>query len=358
MAAQRSGKPAKSPSAGSALARYFQARTDVVLLRVDRNGVVKNASPGADSLPGLLTARGNAGKCLSPLLWNTICLARAAGENSSHCAFTNDPTRQWNVTILPLSPRPNAELLVALTQSATDSVLAEAIQRTDRVANLGNLSASLAHEIKNALVAVRTFIDLLLEKNPDADLADLVRHEVDRVTVLVNRMARFPKIGEIEKKEVHLHPLLDHLMLLVQPQLRGKLITVERKFDAGSDLVVGDENELEQALLNLVLNAVEAMGPSGTLTISTTRRPARSTATPKPPTAGLIRIEVRDTGPGIDPAHRQRLFEPFFTTKRAGTGLGLAITERIVLEHGGTIDIDSLTGQGTTFAVSLPAGPG
>jgi signal transduction histidine kinase len=219
------------------------------------------------------------------------------------------------------------------------------MQRLDRLANLGMLSAGMAHEIKNGMVAVKTFVDLLLEKNQDAELGGVVARELDRINAIVTQMLRMAAPGQPAFKSVSVHGLLDHSLRLVEHQISGKLISLERSYQASPDTVRGDEFQLQQAFMNLLFNAIEAMGANGTLTVGTEIADGR------------LRIQIRDTGMGIAPENRGRLFEPFFTTKKNGTGLGLAICRRIVLEHRGTISAQSENNQGSTFTISLPVSP-
>jgi signal transduction histidine kinase len=230
-------------------------------------------------------------------------------------------------------------------QSAPAS--AEKLQRLERLANLGVLSAGLAHEIKNGMVAIQTFVDLLLEKNQDAELGDIVRHELRRINAIVSQMLRAGAPGSASFKTVRVHEVLDHSLRLLQPQITVKLIAVEKNYGAESDAVHGNDAQLQQTFMNLLLNAVEAMGTNGTLTVGTeitgNKNGARS-----------LQIKIRDTGRGIAPEDQARLFEPFFTTKKNGTGLGLAISYRIVGEHQGSIWAHSEAGNSTTFSISLP----
>ncbi len=251
-----------------------------------------------------------------------------------------------------------ADSLVVL--SLTDMSWADSsdkrLRRLDRLASAGTLASGMAHEIKNAMVASRTFIDLLLEKKPDAELAEVVRRELGRIDAMVSRMLKFAAPAAANFGPVHVHQVLEHSLRLVQPKLASKFIEVQRSFEAASDLTAGDEYELEQAFVNLLLNALEAMGESGKLTISTgtieTGNPAPSVSKAAGPPR--LRINIQDTGPGIPPQNLEHLFEPFFTTKPSGTGLGLAVTYRVVQEHGGTIQAESRQGEGTTFSITLP----
>jgi signal transduction histidine kinase len=227
--------------------------------------------------------------------------------------------------------------------------VAEKIQRLDRLANLGMLSASMAHEIKNGLQAVRTFVDLLLEKNPDAEQGKLLRHELERVNALVTQILRIAAASPSSFKSVRSHELLDHSLRLLLPHASGKLIRLEKNYHAAPDTVHGDDAQLQQVIMNLVMNALEAMGPNGTLTIGTEVGDAEDGTR-------VLKIKVRDTGIGIAPENSGRLFEPFFTTKKNGTGLGLAICQRIVQEHRGSIVAESETDKGSTFTIHLPVG--
>jgi signal transduction histidine kinase len=233
----------------------------------------------------------------------------------------------------------------ATWDSAMTSV--EKMQRLDRLANLGMLSAGMAHEIKNGMVAIKTFVDLLLEKNQDAELGEVVRHELDRINAIVSQMLRIAAPASANFKTVRVHEVLDHSLRLLQPQVSGKLITVKKNYRAESDAVRGDDAQLQQTFMNLFLNALEAMGVNGTLTISTEIAGGENGAR-------LLKIKIQDTGAGIAPENLAHLFEPFFTTKKNGTGLGLAICQRIAMEHRGAIEVQSESGKGSTFSILLP----
>jgi signal transduction histidine kinase len=223
------------------------------------------------------------------------------------------------------------------------------IRQLDRLAKAGTLAASLAHEIKNALVAGRTFVDLLLEKNSDEELVQIVRRENGRIDSIVSRMLRFASITTPALSTLAVHQVLEHALRLVQPQLAEKSIVLESAFEAEPDTAKGDEYELQQGFVNLLLNALDALSENGVLRVTT------DTVTEVSAGTRQLRISIRDNGVGISQEHMSHLFEPFFTTKAAGTGLGLVITRRIIQEHGGTISVQSAPGQGTTFTVLLPA---
>jgi two-component system, NtrC family, nitrogen regulation sensor histidine kinase GlnL len=259
-------------------------------------------------------------------------------------------------TVLLRSDPAAAGLALVINDLSTARKLDETLLHVDRLASLGTLSAGMAHEIRNALVAGKTCFDLLFEKHQDAELVDVARREIRRIEAIVSRMLKFVGTTETTFGELNLHEALEHSLRLVQPQLEDKLISVERSFQAARDRVRGDDLQLQQAFVNLFLNALEAMGASGTLTVATeliSRAGGRGSGTGFPAGA-QISLTIQDTGAGIPAEHLTRLFEPFFTTKASGTGLGLPITRRIIQEHRGDITVQSEPNKGTTFRIVLP----
>ena len=226
--------------------------------------------------------------------------------------------------------------------SAMKSDVQQNLQRLDRLANLGLFSASIAHEIKNGLVAINTFIEVLLEKSEDREMATVVHRELKRIDGLTTQMLRFAAPKPATLVPVNVHVLLDHSLRLLEHQMKGRMIALHRDFSAAPETVRGDESQLQQAFMNLLLNAVEAMGHGGELTAATATG------------AGQVKITIRDTGAGIAPENLTHVFETFFTTKKHGTGLGLAICRRVVEEHLGAIEVQSEAGHGSTFIITLP----
>jgi len=236
----------------------------------------------------------------------------------------------------------------AASQPAVIADLQASLQRLDQLANLGRVAANVAHEIKNGLVAINTFMELLLEKSADREMAGVVQRELKRIDNLVTQILRLSAPRTAEVKTVRVHDLLDHSLRLLEHQMKTRLIMLKRNYRAPADAVRGDESQLQQAFMNLLLNAVEAMGNNGELSVTTeiiTDTDGRR----------RLKIFIRDTGPGIAPENLSRLFEPFFTTKKNGTGLGLAICQRVVQEHQGSIEVESKDGNGSTFIITLPA---
>jgi two-component system, NtrC family, sensor histidine kinase HydH len=253
--------------------------------------------------------------------------------------------RLLRVQALPLSSS-KGDVAGAVLFLHDFSPLDEHMRRFERLATLGTLSASMAHEIKNALVPIKTFVELLLEKNVDAELGGIVHREMERIDSIVSQMLRFGARVKGALAPTNVHQVLDHALRLIQHQIDGKQLRLVRAFNASNDLVRGDSHQLEQAFLNLFFNAIDAMRQGDELTVSTgivagDERPQ-------------LRIEIRDTGAGVPEETIPQLFEPFFTTKKEGTGLGLPITRRIIHDHGGTISVQSKVHEGTTFTVQIP----
>jgi signal transduction histidine kinase len=226
--------------------------------------------------------------------------------------------------------------------SAMKGDVRQNLQRLDRLANLGLFSASVAHEIKNGLVAINTYVEVLLEKGEDREMAGVVRRELKRIDGLATQMLRFAAPKPATLIPVNIHDLLDHSLRLLEHQMSGRMIALQRDYRAAPDTVRGDESQLQQAFMNLLLNAVEAMGSGGQLTVTTEND------------AGRVKISICDTGAGIALENLAHVFETFFTTKKNGTGLGLAICRRVVEEHHGTIEVQSDAGRGSTFFITLP----
>ncbi len=216
------------------------------------------------------------------------------------------------------------------------------------LASIGTNAAELAHEIKNAMVAINTFVDLLVSKHQNDELAPIVSREIHRIDHIVAQMLRVSKPMPAELRPVRIHDLLDHALTMAQHRLSAAGIELVRRFDADPDAIRGEAGQLEQAFLNLIYNAVDAMGRHGTLTVSTQLISALERAP-------IVRLSFGDTGVGIGPEEMEQLFVPFRTTKPNGNGLGLVVTQRIVVNHGGTIQVTSRPGGGTTFTLELPS---
>ena len=233
------------------------------------------------------------------------------------------------------------------SRTVTDD-LTQNLRRLDRLASLGLIAASVAHEIKNGLTAINTVTQLLLDKSEDREMAEVVQRELKRINSLVTQMLRYASPKPAALGPVPVHHLLDYSLRLLESQMSMRMIQLKRDYRAEPGTVRGDEAQLQQVFMNLMLNAVEAINGSGELTVRT-EIVAEGSGGKK------MRIHISDTGAGISAEHLPRVFEPFFTTKKNGTGLGLAICQRVAQEHQGFIEVESEPGCGSTFIVSLAA---
>jgi len=251
-------------------------------------------------------------------------------------------------------------VLLVVQDTSAIRKLEEQIRRSDRLASIGTLAAGMAHEIKNPLVCLKTFVQLLPHQYDDPDFRNtfipLLGNEVERINAIVSQLLNFSRPVKPTLVPLSLHVALDAAWQLAAQQTKAKGLVFERHYTAESDRLFGDHRLLGQVFLNLFLNGIDAMERGGTLTVST-----HTVGPPDQPwpyalkeTDAWIEVRVRDTGRGIAQDELRQIFDPFFTTKANGTGLGLSVAHGIVLEHQGLIDVESVPGTGTCFRVLLP----
>lgn len=225
--------------------------------------------------------------------------------------------------------------------------LEQQLRRADRLAALGTISAGMAHEIKNPLVTIKTFTQLLPERYQDRDFRenflDLVNQEVQRIDRIVNQLLNFARPVKTDLSPLHLHEVIRNSLKLVQQRFEQSRITLSVDLAAGWDRINGDSGLLNQAFINFYLNALDAMLDTGGIMSIVTRLEADQ-----------VRMEIRDTGAGIKAEDIPRVFDPFFTTKSQGTGLGLSVAHGILQEHHCAVHIDSKVGRGTSIFIDFP----
>jgi PAS domain S-box-containing protein len=252
--------------------------------------------------------------------------------------------------------------LMVLTDITALKRLEQQIRRSDRLASLGTLSAGMAHEIKNPLVSIKTFAQLLPERYQDSDFretfSNLIGHEIERIDSLVNQLLRFARPAKPVLKLMHVQEILEKSLLLVGHRLYQKDIKLSRSWEANVDTIRADADQLEQVFLNFFLNAMDAMKNGGELNVQTEIRTDEEWVSALAQTNGniheILRITIRDTGDGIRGEDIPHVFDPFFTTKDYGTGLGLSVVHGIIQEHGGQIEVESELKKGTAFHILLP----
>jgi nitrogen-specific signal transduction histidine kinase len=225
------------------------------------------------------------------------------------------------------------------------------IRRADRLASLGTLTAGLAHEIRNPLVAIKTLTQLLPERLEDEEFRNhflrIASGEVDRISSLVNELLEFARPSDPKFELADINNILDGMILLISTETKKKQISVLKEFSPNLPAVHVDQEQIKQVFLNILLNAIEATLPTGTVVVRT-RSFIKSGDEPH------VQVEFTDTGCGIPPEYLEDIFTPFFTTKNKGSGLGLSISNQIIQDHRGYIHVESKVNTGTSFYVNLP----
>jgi signal transduction histidine kinase len=225
------------------------------------------------------------------------------------------------------------------------------IRRADRLASLGTLTAGLAHEIRNPLVAIKTLTQLLPERVDDEEFRshflNIAAGEVERISHLVNELLDFarPSAPKLEFEDVN--GILDGMILLVSTESKKKNIQIEKQYAPNLPSIKVDREQIKQVFLNVLLNAIEATPGRGKITV-------RTRSILKPGGEPYLQVEFKDTGCGIPQEYLEEIFNPFYTTKTTGSGLGLSISNQIVRDHKGYIDVESQKDKGTSFFINLP----
>jgi signal transduction histidine kinase len=234
-----------------------------------------------------------------------------------------------------------AALVFRVVQSAMK--LDRRLSRAENLAAMGQLTATLAHEIKNPLAIIRGSAQRLGKLDPEARrMADFVVEESDRLTQTVARYLRFARGERVPSEGGDAMRALQATLDLLEGEIRDRRVSLVRAGGPATAPVPLDEESLKQVYLNLILNALESMPEGGRLEVASAER------------KGHVEITIADTGAGISPAHLRQLAKPFFTTKAQGSGLGLFLTRRLVESVGGSLTIESEVGKGTRCRVSLP----
>ena len=241
---------------------------------------------------------------------------------------------------------------IVILEDITQRVeLEEQLQISEKMASIGLLAAGVAHEVNTPLTGISSFTQMLLENSPPDDprtqLLEKIERQTFRAAKIVNgllNLSRPPSAASTEMSAVDVNVIINDVLSLLEHQFELQHVRVRRELHAGTAVVTGMEHKLQQVFLNLFLNAKDAMPKGGWLSVTTAIRDDK------------VVVEVADTGSGIPSEYLARIYDPFFTTKSMGrgTGLGLSITYGIVREHLGSIDCESVVGQGTRFLIEFP----
>jgi PAS domain S-box-containing protein len=225
----------------------------------------------------------------------------------------------------------------------------EEIVKLDRLSYLGEFSSTLAHEIRNPLAGIKTTAQALNEElgndDPRREYLDRIIKEIDRLNDLVRAFFSFAKPRHLNLVPCQILDIIKEVKELLAKEAEKRRIKIKEIFANDLPSILLDFNQMQQVLMNLFLNALQAMPDGGELTIEVNRKNS-----PR----GWIQVKVKDTGEGINSEHLHKIFDPFFTTKSKGLGLGLSITHKIVEGHGGKIETKSSLGHGSTFIIELP----
>jgi two-component system sensor histidine kinase HydH len=344
----------------SAFAKEVVASLPVGLMATDHQGRIAFFNEAAAAITGieLQRARGQSLENVLPAHWCGLRDGLRQGarifEREMECTFT--PGRRVAVSVSASRIiNDDGEFVghvVILRDLEEIRHLQAEIRRKEKLAALGGLAAGVAHEIRNPLSSIKGMASYFSSKfdegSEDREAARVMIGEVDRLNRVISALLDFARPSELNRQPTDMPALLDRTFKLIARDAAAKKVALESACGLAADeRPLLDADRMAQCLLNLYLNAIEAMAAGGTLSVAVDRMPDNGLA-----------IEVRDTGAGISSDHLSRIFDPYFTTKSSGTGLGLAIVHKIVEAHAGRIFVHSDAEHGTRFRIVLPDPPG
>lgn len=227
----------------------------------------------------------------------------------------------------------------------------EDLLQAEKMATIGKLAAGVAHSVRNPLTSVKMRLFTLersLQHTPETreDL-EVINEEIDFIDTILKNFLEFSRPPKLKPQPVEISSVVDQSLQLLKHRFENMRVQVSVQRDEDMPLVLGDPDQLKEVLVNILVNAMDAMGEGGKIAISEEQGVIE-------PYGRVVIVRITDTGPGLAPAVQSRLFEPFISTKEDGTGLGLPISKRIVEEHGGWLHVTSETGRGATFVIGLP----
>jgi PAS domain S-box-containing protein len=279
-----------------------------------------------------------------------------SGEASSEEIQGRFPEQRLRARVSPIRDEMgHVTAFVMVVREITDVVAREKeLARVEQVARFGELAAGLAHEIKNPLTGIQGAVDIMMQRrdamDPEREVLENVRHEVGRIDRTIHSLLDRAKPREFNFQAVSLNETVHRAINLGRHQTahharqRGHQIQVEFTTAPTPIVMKIDADKIEDAILNLISNAIEAIETDGTISIHFSEVPQTNE----------VVIEIKDTGRGISTEDLQRIFSPFFTTNEKGTGLGLPAVQRIVRAHGGRVEVSSTVGEGSVFTLRFP----
>lgn len=335
---------------------------------LDAEGLLSDMNPAAEQLTGLAASQGigipaaalfggrKGAEWLGDITRQTLAegfARRSEGTLRAHgtevrvsgaCAPVYDESGTLSGAVL------------VLHDLTLERALDETTRRADRLAALGTVALGLAHEIRNPLGGIKGAAQLLRASLADPEqirCTEIIVREVERLDGLVEQLRGLATPPRLQMQAVNIHRILNDVLSLQRQAPEWGTVELRTEFDPSLPAVQGDRAQLTQVFLNLVRNALEALGGAGHLVIAT-RLDTRYHVRRRQGRSQFLAVSIADDGPGVAEEHRANLFAPFFTTKARGTGLGLALCHRIISEHGGVIAHEPGPGGGSVFRVTLP----
>jgi PAS domain S-box-containing protein len=279
-------------------------------------------------------------------------LAREEGIFHSELELNQEDGSHWvaaNTSLLNDGEGKKIGALAVFEDITEIKVLEEKLRQADRLAALGTLSAGLAHEIKNPLSAIKTFVQLLPKKAENTSFMEkfnvTVPREIDRINNLVEDLLELTRTKKRPMVNVNVNQLIRQVVDLHGEEIGRKSIVIKEDLNKNIPKVLGDPDRLYRVISNIAINSIQAMPGGGVLFIHTDHEDS---------TPPMVKITLGDTGIGMDEETARNLFNPFFTTKDKGAGLGMALAHKIIEDHQGAIEVQSEKGIGTTFVLRLP----
>jgi PAS domain S-box-containing protein len=347
------------------------------LLSVDMEGEVNTMNPAAHVMLGVTTDQTATDRSINRMLGhlhelhaylqNALESPYSARQRELHLPISKEAkTFIVASSVLPDSHGNPSQLIINLHDITDLKKLEARMRQTERLAGLGTLAAGMAHEIRNPLSAIKTFVQLLPRKLDKPSFLEkfhrTVPREVERINRLIEDLLELARAPRYEFEIVDIGSLVEQALEIFEEHLRENNIHCHIDLPDNLPLVWVDPDQLAKAFNNLILNAIQAMTDGGQLTIHADSLPcARSTPVTNARDSAeetgqsWLSLVFQDTGTGISSEDLKSIFNPFFTTKDTGTGLGLAITHKVIIEHSGEIEVESTVGMGSRFIIRLPA---
>lgn len=348
----------KSLQDTSAVADNVVAHLPVGLIATDKDGHIAFFNGAAARLTGISQEEA-LGRTPKDLLPTQLCglqvfldQGRTIVEKEMECRLDGQNRVPVSVSATRIINEENQVLghVLILRDLGEVRRLQDEIRRQEKLAALGGLAAGVAHEIRNPLSSIKGlatyFAGKFAEGSEDRHVAQVMTQEVDRLNRVISELLEFARPTDVKPRPTEINELIRHSLKLVQQDAAAKGVEVVQQLDSDVCRAEIDPDRVSQCLLNLYLNAFDAMLDGGRLTVSSTMAEDNE-----------VLVAITDTGGGINTGDLEKIFNPYFTTKPKGTGLGLPIVHKIIEAHGGRIQVDSTPGKGTRFELALPCRP-